>query len=340
MKKPIVIVFGAGKSAKSSIPILKYTYNIKFAVDNDYMKWGGKISSIDIRPPHDLDEVDKDTTIIVAVDNYNGVVKQLTELGFKNIIFHRNVYTNLVDLPCWKIMDRNIPNEKGQYTPEEIKNNWMNHINCIYDPILDKFHPGKILDVGCGCGRDLFHFLCTGVDAVGIDCEQWKLEFLRQKIIDFRFPEEWNNRFSYGVGESLPFKDDTFDMTTSNYVLEHVDNWKKCLCEMYRVTKHGGKLCINAPDYRNSYEEHYGVDIGAPIVENTNVLKQWIIDNGMSLDIYNGLNFITKPEIISELLNIDNNLIIKDLEDINPRVERIDGKLKYSHYVSLIVYKP
>jgi SAM-dependent methyltransferase len=53
---------------------------------------------------------------------------------------------------------------------------------------------------------------------------------------------------SKGLAESLPFADETFDLTTALDVVEHLDDDIAGLKEMYRVTKRGG--------YRSSLFRH------------------------------------------------------------------------------------
>ncbi len=55
---------------------------------------------------------------------------------------------------------------------------------------------------------------------------------------------------------SIPFGDNTFDVVLCNHVLEHVDNHKRCMREIYRVLKPGGWAVMQVPmDYNR--EETY-----------------------------------------------------------------------------------
>lgn len=62
-----------------------------------------------------------------------------------------------------------------------------------------------------------------------------------------------------GVGENLPFKDDTFDIVTCNFVLEHAQSPTKIIEEMVRVLRVGGFCYLNIPNYLYPLEQHYGV---------------------------------------------------------------------------------
>ena len=118
-------------------------------------------------------------------------------------------------------------------------------------------HTGKILDMSCGVGTFAFHGLRKGYDVYGIEPENSKLEYIKLKIKEQNLPKIWEQRFIKGIGENLPFKDDTFDYIMTYQTLEHVQNLEKCIDEMIRVLKNGGKLKIHAPDYDSFYEPHY-----------------------------------------------------------------------------------
>lgn len=115
----------------------------------------------------------------------------------------------------------------------------------------------RILDMAAGCGTFVFYGLLHGYDVWGIDCADWKLEFNHRKAEAYGYPEEWKERFLTGVGESLPFPDDHFDYVSSYQTLEHVQDVSQCLGELVRVTKPGGAIHIQCPDYRGTYEPHY-----------------------------------------------------------------------------------
>lgn len=96
----------------------------------------------------------------------------------------------------------------------------------------------RILDVGCGTGANL-EMLAQYGEAEGVDVSDDALEFCKQKGL----------KAQKGLAETLPYEDDTFDVTTALDVIEHLDDDIGGLNEMYRVTKRGGYSLIFVPAF-------------------------------------------------------------------------------------------
>lgn len=96
----------------------------------------------------------------------------------------------------------------------------------------------KILDVGCGTGANI-EMLSQYGDAEGVDVSDDALEFCRQKGL----------KVQKGLAETLPYADETFDLTTALDVIEHLDDDVAGLKEMYRVTKNGGHSLFFVPAF-------------------------------------------------------------------------------------------
>ena len=96
----------------------------------------------------------------------------------------------------------------------------------------------RILDVGCGTGANL-EMLSQFGWAEGVDVSDDALEFCRRKGLTVQ----------KGLAETLPYADDTFDITTALDVVEHLDNDVGGLKEMHRVTRTGGYSLIFVPAF-------------------------------------------------------------------------------------------
>ena len=96
----------------------------------------------------------------------------------------------------------------------------------------------RILDVGCGTGANL-EMLSQFGRSEGVDVSDDALEFCRRKGLTVQ----------KGLAETLPYPDDTFDITTALDVVEHLDDDAAGLKEMYRVTRKGGYSLIFVPAF-------------------------------------------------------------------------------------------
>lgn len=108
----------------------------------------------------------------------------------------------------------------------------------ICSSLATRHSPLKILDVGCGTGANI-EMLSQYGDAEGVDVSDDALEFCRRKGLTVQ----------KGLAETLPYADESFDLTTALDVVEHLDDDVSGLREMYRVTKKGGYSLIFVPAF-------------------------------------------------------------------------------------------
>ncbi len=106
-----------------------------------------------------------------------------------------------------------------------------------------------MLDVGCGVGHwgMLLASVMPGhVRCIGIDREpDWVMQAGVRALA-----RGLDGRFSYlqGEAESLPFPDDSFDLTTCQTVLIHLPDPSAAIAEMLRVTRPGGLILVAEPN--------------------------------------------------------------------------------------------
>jgi SAM-dependent methyltransferase len=104
----------------------------------------------------------------------------------------------------------------------------------------------RILDAGCGTGRNLREFAVLGA-AQGVDPSAEAIEYARCRGV-------------HGITEAgleqLPFADASFDLILATDVLEHVEREADALGELRRVAAPGGRLLITAPAYRWLWSQH------------------------------------------------------------------------------------
>jgi ubiquinone/menaquinone biosynthesis C-methylase UbiE len=97
----------------------------------------------------------------------------------------------------------------------------------------------KVLDVGCGSGRDTETLHNLGADVTGLDISKGLLEVAKKKRPGIMFVE--------GSFLDIPFPDQTFDGIWSHASLVHLDTTedvRRALNEFNRVLKLGGYLYI------------------------------------------------------------------------------------------------
>lgn len=116
----------------------------------------------------------------------------------------------------------------------------------VGNPLLaGDIRPGEtVLDVGCGAGVDMLRVAArvgpTG-KVHGVDLTAAMVEKAVRHIRQMGLRNVWAEESS---AESLPFADETFDVVTSNGVLNLSPQKRICLAEIHRVLKHGGRLYL------------------------------------------------------------------------------------------------
>lgn len=100
--------------------------------------------------------------------------------------------------------------------------------------------PGqRILDLAAGTGASSVSLARSGADVVAGDFSAGMITEGRRRHGDVP-----NLEFTLADATALPFEDDTFDAVTISFGLRNVNDPKKALAEMLRVTAPGGKLVI------------------------------------------------------------------------------------------------
>lgn len=108
----------------------------------------------------------------------------------------------------------------------------------VASSLVTRHSPLQILDIGCGTGANL-EMLAQFGQAEGVDVSDDALEFCQKKGL----------KVQKGLAETLPYDDETFDITTALDVIEHLDDDIAGLKEMFRVTKKGGYAVVFVPAF-------------------------------------------------------------------------------------------
>ena len=146
-----------------------------------------------------------------------------------------------------------VPYEKGtRESFEAIYAKWSKTTDAMRLAFLQECRGKKVLEVGCGIGKDARFLTENGIDYHGLDYSFRTLE-LAHKHFDFA---GLRKRFINGDATSLPFPDNHFDLVMSIGVLHHIPGTPQACREAIRVTKPGGTLRIMFY-HRRSY--HYAL---------------------------------------------------------------------------------
>ena len=109
----------------------------------------------------------------------------------------------------------------------------------------------KILDAGCGEGRNTVYFVRQGFQIFGIDPNEAAIQYChyQAKSLDSNYDI---HRFQVGRLEDIPFHSGAFDALICSAVLHFasdVDNFWQMINEIHRVLKVGGifwfRMCTN-----------------------------------------------------------------------------------------------
>jgi SAM-dependent methyltransferase len=114
----------------------------------------------------------------------------------------------------------------------------------LFDQLLKgRFHPRmRVLDAGCGGGRNLIYFLRSGYDVCGVDLSAEAIAHIRA-LASGLAPHLPADNFRVEAVEGMSFADAGFDVVISSAVLHFArdeEHWQGMVREMWRVLKPGG----------------------------------------------------------------------------------------------------
>ena len=155
----------------------------------------------------------------------------------------------------------------------------------------------KILDAGCGTGRNLHWFLQNNISIYGIDTNEDVISNLKTK-----FPLLPAERFQQSSIEKIPFENNYFDHVISSAVLHFADTTFQfyfMMAEMIRVLKPKGSLFIRMTS-----------DIG---IEN----KVELISNGVYNIPDGSKRFLLTRPILADLIQKYKLSFLEPLKTVN-----------------------
>lgn len=164
---------------------------------------------------------------------------------------------------------RNLPVRRIERILKELAPEVVDHFSGCGSPIPECIQGKRVVDMGCGTGRDVF--LCAalagpGGFVLGLDTEQDALEIARrniEKTMERLGHAEPNVAFRKGSVEMLRdagLYDEDYDVVISNRAFNLMEDKLRALREIYRVLKPGGEFHFSEifSDRRNRPEETPG----------------------------------------------------------------------------------
>lgn len=109
--------------------------------------------------------------------------------------------------------------------------------------VVDEAMPLDILDIACGTGDftiEIARKMPAGSHITGVDISENMMEIGRRKVAEAGV----DAALLQGDCEELTFGDASFDRVTVAFGVRNFDNLQKCLSEMKRILRPGGKLVI------------------------------------------------------------------------------------------------
>ena len=104
--------------------------------------------------------------------------------------------------------------------------------------LKDKF----VLDIGCGARMGPWIISDNAAKVFALDISKEAIFYCSKKW------EKNNIVYLVADAEKLPFKNGIFDAVLSFELIEHLNDYKNYLAEVYRILKKGGMLIISTPN--------------------------------------------------------------------------------------------
>ncbi len=155
----------------------------------------------------------------------------------------------------------------------------------------------KILEAGCGGGRNLDWFVKNNYSIYGIDTSQAAILHLKEK-----YPGLSEDKFQIAAVEKLPFPDKYFDHIISSAVLHFAKceiHFKEMIGEMLRVLKPKGSIFIRMTS-----------DIG---IEE----KVALLGNGNYQIPDGSMRFLLTKELVKDLVQTFQVSFLEPLKTVN-----------------------
>ena len=171
------------------------------------------------------------------------------------------------------------------YYNENAETFYQNTVDIDLEPFYEKFlryipDKGRILDVGCGSGRDSLYFINNGYDVTSIDASEEMVKLSSaltgQSTIHLRIEDiDYQNKFN-GIWACASLLH--IEKILTEKVLISLGNALKKNGVLYASYKYGANTSILEGRYYNNFDESsFGAVIGN--IKKLDIVNQWTTDD-------------------------------------------------------------
>jgi SAM-dependent methyltransferase len=169
---------------------------------------------------------------------------------------------------------------------------WYRGLRVLVNQLLDQYAARdgstRILDAGCGTGKNLQLFLERG-DAIGVDIAVEAIDFCLKRGVPV-------DRALAASLLELPFPEKYFDLTFSFDVICNIQDDVAAFAELHRVLKPNGRMIVQLPAYRWLWSAH-DVAVGHKHRYTASTLRERIMRAGFRIETLTYLNTLLFPMI-------------------------------------------
>ncbi len=137
----------------------------------------------------------------------------------------------------------NNPAIVSEFTGLQVPEYWTDYFTGITTP-----ETIRVLDLGCGGGRNTYMLMSYGFDTYGCDLHLGMVSATREKVKGLIGHEEALLRIIQANMLKLPYDNSSFDVVLANGVYHNtssVEEFEAAITETVRILKPGGVLCLN-----------------------------------------------------------------------------------------------
>ena len=142
----------------------------------------------------------------------------------------------------------------------------------VQKPIVSKFIGNNLhqyaLDAGCGRGLYTRILIKHAKRVAALDYSENSINTLKRRLGHLPHLSLY-----VGSADNLPFEAEQFDLVLHCEVLEHIENDRKVLSELFRVLQPGGRLIISVPVPPAPYNDSEHVREGYTLDEISQLLQ-------------------------------------------------------------------